>query len=310
MNTAKLAVRLDTSLEFLLERAPANGAAQILATVMATSGSTYRKPGARMLIMADGSYLGLLSGGCLEEEVAVRARAVTATGEPVLLSFDTRLRYGCNGAIEIFVERVRPELFEHLAAAQRARRKCLLATVFEGVDSLGTCFLSPADEALPGAFVQVIRPALRLFLIGHGPDSIPLRGLATVLGWDVVETEEASTLPNDFDEWTAAIVKTHNYGRDYAALETLLPLGLRYLALLGPRRRRDQLLHGLLEAGVNLRSELFSPAGLDLGAESPEEIALAIVAEIQTTFAAAAGESLRDRKTPIHLTSGSAAALR
>ncbi len=59
MNTAKPAVRLDTSLEFLLERAPANGAAQILATVVATSGSTYRKPGARRLIMADGSYLGL-----------------------------------------------------------------------------------------------------------------------------------------------------------------------------------------------------------------------------------------------------------
>jgi xanthine/CO dehydrogenase XdhC/CoxF family maturation factor len=71
----------------------------------------------------------------------------------------------------------------------------------------------------------------------------------------------------------------------------------------------DGALHGLLEAGVNLRSELFSPAGLDLGAESPEEIALAIVAEIQTTFAEAAGESLRDRKTPIHVPSGFAAAL-
>ena len=280
-----------------------------LATLVRARGSSYRRPGARMLITTDRQTVGALSGGCLEEEVAVRARAVTATGEPVLLSFDTRLRYGCNGAIEIFVERMRPELSEHLAAAQRARRECLLATVFEGVNSLGTRFLLAADEALPGAFVQVIRPALRLFLIGHGPDSIPLCGLAAVLGWDVVETEEASTLPNDFDEWTAAIVKTHNYGRDYAALETLLPLGLRYLALLGPRRRRDQLLHGLLEAGVNLRSELFSPAGLDLGAESPEEIALAIVAEIQTTFAEAAGESLRDRKTPIHLPSGFAAAL-
>jgi xanthine/CO dehydrogenase XdhC/CoxF family maturation factor len=120
------------------------------------------------------------------------------------------------------------------------------------------------------------------------------------LGWKTIEVEEASALPNDVDKWTAAVVKTHNYGRDYAALEQLLPLGLRYLALLGPRRRRDQLLHTLLESGTAPRSALFAPAGLDLGAESPEEIALAIVAEIQTTFAEAPGESLRERKQPIH----------
>jgi xanthine/CO dehydrogenase XdhC/CoxF family maturation factor len=166
---------------------------------------------------------------------------------------------------------------------------------------LGTRFLSSADEALPGAFVQLIRPPLRLVLVGHGPDSVPLRALATVLGWAVIETEEGSTLSNDFDAWTAAVVKTHNYGRDYAALEKLLPLGLPYVGLLGPRRRRDQLLHTLLEAGVNVRSPLFSPAGLDIGAESPEEIALAIIAEIQTTFAGASGDSLRARKAPIHL---------
>ena len=56
----------------------------------------------------------------------------------------------------------------------------------------------------------------------------------------------------------------------------------------------------LIEAGVTVRSELFSPAGLDLGAESPEEIALAIVAEIQATFAEAASKSLRERRRPIH----------
>jgi xanthine dehydrogenase accessory factor len=281
-----------------------------LATLVRVRGSSYRRPGARMLIAADGSLVGTLSGGCLEEEVSVRAQEVITTGVTTLLSFDTRLRYGCNGAIEILVERVAPELLDRLAVAQGNRSESLLATVFENSDSLGTQFLFSADEAVPGAFVQAVPPPLRLILIGHGPDSVPLRALAAVLGWTALEADEASTLPNDWDEWTAAVVKTHNYGRDYAALEQLLPLGLPYVALLGPRRRRDQLLHSLLEAGVNLRSELFSPAGLDLGAESPEEIALAIVTEIQATFAAAAGESLRDRKTPIHLASGLAAALR
>lgn len=272
-----------------------------LATLVRADGSSYRRPGARMLITADGETVGALSGGCLEEEVALCAQEVIATGEPVLLSFDTRLRYGCNGAIEILVERVRPELLEHLAAAQRARRECWLTTIFEGAHSLGTRFFTPADEALTGALVQAVWPPLRLVLIGHGPDSVPLRALAEVLGWSVCETEEASTLPNDFDKWTAAVVKTHHYGRDYAALEKLLPLGLRYVALLGPRRRRDQLLHTLFETGLDVRSDLFAPAGLDIGAESPEEIALAIVAEIQTTVADATAESLRERKAPIHL---------
>ena len=139
-----------------------------------------------------------------------------------------------------------------------------------------------------------------MLLIGEGADSAALRGLAAVLGWEVLETEKATTLPNDPDQWTAAVVKTHNYGRDYAALEKLLPLGLPYVALLGPRLRRDQLLHTLLETGLEVRSQLFSPAGLDLGAESPEEIALAIVAEIQTVFAEASAQSLREWKRPIH----------
>jgi xanthine dehydrogenase accessory factor len=273
-----------------------------LATLVRARGSSYRRPGARMLIASDGSTVGTLSGGCLEEEVAQRAQGVIATGDPSLLGFDTRLRYGCNGAIEVFIERARPSLLDRLASAQRDRRACLVATVYEGVTSLGSHILVSPDDAPSGAFVQTIRPPLQLVLIGEGPDSAPLRGLGALLGWMVIEAEEASSLPNKFDEWTAAIVKTHNYGRDYAALEKLLPLGLRYLALLGPRRRRDQLLHTLLEAGMIVRSELFSPAGLDLGAESPEQIALAIVAEIQATFAEAAGESLRGRKAPIHLT--------
>ena len=66
-------------------------------------------------------------------------------------------------------------------------------------------------------------------------------------------------MPNDLDQWTAAVVKTHNYGRDYAALEKLLPLGLPYVALLGPRLRRDQLLHTLLETGLRSSLATFLP---------------------------------------------------
>ncbi len=271
-----------------------------LATLVRAHGSSYRRPGARMLVATDRSTIGVLSGGCLEEEVAECAQEVIATGAPRLLSFDTRLRYGCNGTIEILIESAPHQLLDELGAALRERRACQVATQFENSNLLGSRLLAPEEETEPGAFVQTITPPLRLLLIGEGPDSAPLREFGRTLGWQVIETEEAAALPNEFDAWTAAIVKTHNYGRDYAALARLLPLGLRYVALLGPRRRRDQLFHALADAGVPIRSELFAPAGLDIGAESPEEIALAMVTEIQATFMGGDTDSLRARRDPIH----------
>jgi xanthine/CO dehydrogenase XdhC/CoxF family maturation factor len=272
-----------------------------LATLVRARGSSYRRPGARMLIASDGNFTGTLSGGCLEEEVATRAQTVIATGKATLLNFDTRLRYGCNGAIEVLVERLRPGLLDILSAAQRSRRDCMMATVFENCDSLGSKVIEPSDEIPADAFVQMVHPPLRLLMIGEGPDSAALRAFAFILGWEVIERDEATTFPNELDDWTAAIVKTHNYGRDYAALQKLLPLGLRYVALLGPRLRRDPLLHALLEEGVEMRSELFAPAGLDIGAEGPEQIALAMVAEILQVFADREAKSLRERRAPIHV---------
>jgi xanthine dehydrogenase accessory factor len=95
-------------------------------------------------------------------------------------------------------------------------------------------------------------------------------------------------------------VKSHNYGRDFTALQKLLPLNLRYVGLVGPRKRRDQLLNALLEVGVAINAGFFAPAGLDLGAETPEEITLAIISEIQRVFAESSGQSLRETKTSIH----------
>ena len=170
----------------------------------------------------------------------------------------------------------------------------------EQAEAPGTRILLPNEIAPAGAFLQNLELPIRLILFGNGPDSHPLLSFATILGWEVIEMEEASELPVEADDRTAAIVKSHNYGRDFAALQHLFSLNLRYLGLLGPRQRRDQLLHALMETGAVIDSELFSPAGLDLGAETPEEIALSIVAEVNEVFAGATGGSLRDRKTPIH----------
>jgi xanthine/CO dehydrogenase XdhC/CoxF family maturation factor len=272
-----------------------------LATLVRAQGSSYRRPGARMLICADGTSAGSLSGGCLEEEVARRAFEVIRTGIPSLMSFDTRLRFGCHGTIEIFVEAARENFLAALAGHFTGRRGCRAMTVFSGpLDQLGTRIPGIGEDPPPDAFVQEIKAPIQFLIFGDGPDSNPLRSFAKILGWSVLEFDQVSDLPVRADERTAAVVKSHNYGRDFAALRHLFQLDLRYVGLLGPRQRRDQLLAALFDNGISLDSELFAPAGFDLGAETPEEIALAIIAEIQTVFADASGESLRDRREPIH----------
>lgn len=268
-----------------------------LATLVRAHGSTYRRPGARMLIGENLETAGSLSAGCLEEEVAAQSFTVIATGEARLLHFDTRLRFGCNGSIEILLERVQPDFLEELCRRIRARKEISLVTEFAGLAPAGTRF---SYDATSESFPQMIPPAIRLLIFGDFPDSKPLRELAEALGWEVSQLREAGEIPDELDQRTAAIVKSHNYGRDYAALRKLLPVGLPYLGLIGPRARRDQLLHVFMEEGLARESDLFAPAGLDLGAETPEEIALALIAEIQMTFAAGTGESLRDRRAPIH----------
>ncbi len=239
-----------------------------------------------MLVCPDGVTVGSLSGGCLEEEVARRAFEVMGTGTPSLMSFDTRLRFGCNGSIEVFVEAVPDGFLAELAAHFTARRICRALTRFEGKEAeLGTRLLALDEQVPGGAFLQEIEPPIQLVIFGEGPDSIPLRAFAEILGWDVIEVDQAAALPSRLDARTAAIVKSHNYGRDFAALRHLLALDLPYVGLLGPRKRRDQLLNAVLDSGISIDAEIFAPAGLDLGAETPEEIALALISEIQAVFA-------------------------
>src|SRR5256714_14030570 len=275
------------------------GESLALATLVAARGSSYRRPGARMLICGDGTTAGSLSGGCLEEEVVRRAQDIMLDGTPALMSFDTRLRFGCNGSIDIFVEPAREDFLAQLAANFLERRTGRAVTIFAG-DDLGTRFLRPEMIIPPGAFLQEIEPAIRLLIFGEGHDSAALRAFAEILGWEVFEIDQPAELARHADSRTAAIVKSHNYGRDFAALCQLLNLNLPYVGLLGPRKRRDQLLNAVLDEGIAIDAEVFAPAGLDLGAETPEELALALVSEIQATFAGATAASLRNRKAPIH----------
>lgn len=271
------------------------GELMALATLVRARGSSYRRPGARMLIMAEGRTVGSLSGGCLEEEVAGRGRAILRTGDTELMTFDTRRRFGCNGALEILVERADDNFLAELSASYHARQPCLISTTLEGGSRLVR-----DSEPIAAAFLQRIEPSPQLLVFGHGSDGDALCGMARILGWPARVHECASELDESYDAWTAAVVKTHNYGRDFAILRALFAHDLRYIGLMGPRTRRKQLIGDLLDTGVAPGPNLFAPAGIDLGASAPETIALAIVAEIQAVFGGGSGEFLRKRKAPIH----------
>jgi xanthine/CO dehydrogenase XdhC/CoxF family maturation factor len=282
-----------------------------LATLVRTRGSTYRKPGARLLVDARGDTLGVLSGGCLEEEIGRRGLAGIASGVPELVTFDTRLLYGCDGFVEILVEKIpAAEMggnFLTLLAEKLARRElCHVRTRFEGEKPGSEPLLGDALVVeQPGTFIHAIQSPIRLLDFGNGPEVAPIQAFADGLGWFVEPLPHPSALPEDFvpDAQTAALIMTHNFGRDLAALDRLLPLQLPYVGLLRPRKRHGELLaqfQDYRELDPSWIENLHAPAGLDIGSEAPEEIALSIVSEVAAVLAKRRGGFLRDRLRSIH----------
>ena len=282
-----------------------------LATLVQTEGSTYRKPGARLLVDPQGATLGVLSGGCLEDEIGRQGRDVIRDGSPAVLSFDTRQLYGCDGRLKILVEPLPAagqagNLITKIGRSFRDRVTCRVRTRFEG-ETLGSDLLPP-DVFLserPGVFIQALQLPVRLLLFGTGPEIEPITRLAEILGWAIELFEHPSEFPQDFrsDTQTVALIMNHNFGRDLLALHRVLPLRLRYVGLIGPKKRYTEILARLHEyvpsdfkGGFD---NLFAPAGLDIGSEAPEEIALSIIAEVEATLAGRVGGCLRQRRATI-----------
>lgn len=317
-----------------IEERRASGEPMALATIVATSGSTYRHAGARLFIPANGEPIGNLSGGCLEDDVARIGRDVMGTGEPRLASFDLTADddavwgygLGCNGSFEVFVELTAGAL----ATADALRHeRGLLTTVITGPDAGSHRFQADApdfdsprvtEEDGGRVLQEPILPPMRLIVCGAGHDTIPLVRQAAELGWRVTVADVRRALLNtdrfpnasDFcdadpdaaaaamgpDARTAVILMSHNYLRDIAYLGSFLGGQLAYLGVLGPRGRTEQMLGELGQSEALDR--LHAPAGLDIGAEGPEEVARAIVAEILSVTRGRTGGPLRDRHGPIH----------
>jgi xanthine/CO dehydrogenase XdhC/CoxF family maturation factor len=168
-------------------------------------------------------------------------------------------------------------------------------------------------------FVEYVAPPLPLLIVGAGQDALPLVRLAKELGWQVtvVDGHSNQARPERFpladrvlvcdpadplaglsiNRNTCAVVMSHSYSQDEAFVRALLPQPIRYLGVLGPRKRTDRMLSGAGGAGAG---HLHSPVGLDIGADSPEEIALSIVSEIKAALTSREGGMLRRRTGPIH----------
>lgn len=291
-----------------------------LATLVAHEGSSYRQPGARLLVADDGTTTGFLSGGCLEEELGRLGLNVIATGEPWLGTFDTRKLFGCDGRLEIYIEKIpaagRDGNFL-TQLADRVRRRDVTRICVPYRDRRPSLLLP--DHALvaerDGVFHQTLPLPIRLVVFGSGPEIESLRWFAAGLGWETLVYPHPDELPEPFiaDSSTAAVIMTHKFGRDLAALDRLLPLGLPYVGLLGPKRRQRELLARFQETrelDPAWLASFHAPAGLDIGSESPEEIALSIVSEISAVLADRRAGFLRDKASPIHFAETEARASR
>ena len=219
------------------------------------------------------------------------------------------------------------------AGSVQALVSVLIAAARETIEartSAPIAYAAPYGEVR--AFVRVIEPPVRLVVCGGGDDAQPLVAMANALGWRVwvldhragfakperfpgaerVEVSIAGTLPADFvvDPRTVAMVMNHHYPSDGAWLRTLAALPLTYLGLLGARHRTARLLndHHLPPAGPGGLEHLYAPAGLDIGGEGPEAIALAMLAEMQAVLAGRRGGPLRDSSKPIQAAAAAATA--
>ncbi len=367
MNTPQEFGSLLAGLRALADSGFAHGGGA-LATLTQTKGSTFRRPGARMLVCGDGSVVRGLSGGCPEADIIGRARDVIEVGETRIVRYDREsgldalLELGCGGELEVLIEpltKARDLAFiEAAASCLDARRTGVLATVYrrdgsvmapkprrmvidEGrimVNEFGAGLISGvlADLALErtpsnptverfthgGNDYEVLLEALiapyALFIVGINAAAVALARIAKVLGWQVTLVDDrddrvppgvlpdgvrriaatAATITEklEFDARSFAVVMTHNLGRDIDYLRALGSTPLVYLGSLGSRSRAQRLYEG---SGLS-PAQLRAPAGLDLGSETPEEIALAISAEILAMTSGRRAESLSQTTGPIH----------
>ncbi|WP_435261593.1 XdhC family protein [Tenacibaculum sp. nBUS_03] len=299
------------------------GIQNILATVVALDGSSYRKPGVQMLLSSDGKIIGAVSGGCVEKEVQRRAQTVFKTKTPKVIAYDGRYRLGCEGILYILLEPINltskflkafsitVEKRVPFSINAHYKKEDDIEGHFGSVIQFSNSFFNFSNHFKPTVnnqslvFTQIMQPLFRLIIVGGEHDAVKLCKQAIVLGWEVeiitsvkdpkklsdfpgaksviAQTPELVELKH-VNQHTAIVIMNHNFTYDLRYLIKLQESNPSYIGILGAAKRREKLFNELFELSPNI-SDIFldkihTPAGLNIGAVTPEEIALSIVAEI------------------------------
>jgi len=272
----------------------------VLVTVFETEGSTYSKAGAQMLVDRNGVFRGMLSGGCLEGDLAIRAQQVLETGDAQTATYNLAdddelwgMGVGCDGMMRMLLQPLLPQdgytPFAEIADILRGHQ--------------ATEVRIPVSGETFAELTILIEPPPRVLVLGAGLDAEPVVRFAAELGWrcTVVDHRQAYIdngefsaatltlcLPADdlskgleLSQFDMAIIMSHHLVSDRSYLRQLAATQIAYVGLLGPRNRRDRLLSELGASAASLEPRLFGPAGLALGGRGPEPIALSIVAQMQ-----------------------------
>lgn len=317
------------------------GNTAVLASVVALEGSSYRRPGVRMLLISDGKMIGAVSGGCVEKEIVRQAQEVFDTGMPKMMTYDGRYRLGCEGILYILIEPFEPEtqFINSFWKTIKDRRPLLSRTFYTKENKngaeMGTLFkweqgfrsVRPGFSAVENTemFEQRMEPCQRLMIIGSEHDAVQLCSFAAMTGWEVTvvaspsEEKAITDFPgaNEFqaitaddldtsaiDGQTSVVLMTHSYVKDLSFLLQLKDTSPLYMGLLGPAARREKLLNEFLErqpdADLSFLDGIHGPAGLHLGAETPQEIAVSIISEILSVERNTQPLSLKNKSGAIH----------
>ncbi|MEO7093943.1 MAG: XdhC family protein [Polyangiales bacterium] len=300
----------------------------VIATVVRVRGSSYRRPGARMILSERGRIAGSVSGGCLEGNLVRTGLWKTADG-PVIVTFDSTdpddpdAVLGCGGVVDILLERGGPRDPLVLASEVLATgRSAAIATALTGPELGMHRIIEPPGEHTGATkpwhdgdvLIEPITPPIQLYVFGAGLDAVPVVEAATRLGWTIhlwsgaPRFENAARFPlatlleGDLDavrvridasDRAVAIVMSHHQRRDQAALAMLVASRAAYIGVLGPRHRAVE----IAAPGTLDDPRVHAPVGLDLGAETPAEIAVAVIAEVLAAIRGTTAASLRTRAT-------------
>ena len=299
---------IETFADFVRKKLPV-----ALVTVLSTSGSTYSKAGSQMLVGVDGSVHGLLSGGCLENDLAERAAAAIRSGQTDWVEYDLRddddvfgLGVGCEGAMRLQIQPLQPESdYEPFAGwlTQLESAASVDARFATGHKEGTVTFRDEGDE---GTVTFVLERPYAVLLLGAGQDADPLLQFCRSLGWRVTIADhrpayvarmegqhgcDSRCIPVaeigeqvNFDRFDAAIVVSHHLASDRQYLRALAGSAIQFIGLLGPPHRRDRLLNEMGDTRGKLTGRLRSPVGRRIGGRGPAAIALEVVAELQEYF--------------------------